>query len=390
MKKRTLALNMIVGPGDSAELKRCLDSIDAKLFFDEIVIVVTTEDELVLKTAMEYTNKVYKHQWTSKRYPHGNFALARNKALDNTVSDYVMWLDADDEVDKTEVESLNKFHIILNDNNFDYYLASYILGNNEVMVRERVWKNNPTLRWRYPVHENISINEFVHSNATINGLNIYHKPLKDCRVSLNRNMKILEHEHLYGDTDSHLKYCYAKEMYNISILDENDEMKSQAIKLYEKVLSEQECSEDNLAVIAFTLAMEYGDTNNQQKAETYARISMGFSDRYAEPAIILGDVYSDRGIKRKSIEYYKQALTKKNNTFGVQNLKFYNEIPREKLMIAYCEINEPEKSLCQIKQLLKIKKSDIATNLRKNILTEMLKFYTEEEKEEIPEGVNRF
>ena len=72
---KTLGLNMIIGPGDGLDLERCLLSCQALELFDEVVLVVTTEDKTTNNMVNTYASdkcKVLKHKWDSDEYPLGH------------------------------------------------------------------------------------------------------------------------------------------------------------------------------------------------------------------------------------------------------------------------------------------------------------------------------
>jgi len=85
----SLSLCMIVRD-EEACLGRCLNSV-AELA-PEIIVVDTGSNDRSVDIAKEFGAKVWQFDWT------GDFAQARNVSLAHAVGDWVLWLDADEEL----------------------------------------------------------------------------------------------------------------------------------------------------------------------------------------------------------------------------------------------------------------------------------------------------
>ncbi len=87
---RTIALAMIVR-NEAARLADCLNSVKGQV--DEIVIVDTGSTDHTVDVARQYTDKVMFYAWDN------DFAAARNFALEQTNSTWILSLDADEQLD---------------------------------------------------------------------------------------------------------------------------------------------------------------------------------------------------------------------------------------------------------------------------------------------------
>ena len=332
---KLLALNMIVGGGEQVELERCLNSVVPSGLFDEIIIVLTTKDEKVKEVAEKFTDKIFYHPWTSRRYPHGSFALARNAALRETESEFVMWLDADDIV-KTIGDPLQ---IATNLRNYiqgcpyDFFTMEYKLTFDKndncqtKILRERIFKRKPEIFWSFPVHEQLTLDPKVNSSAIINGVTVEHRPLTPPDSSIGRNEKILKYE-LTHYPSFHLQFWLAKELYGSG-------RKKLAVPILEEIVDAQIGTTDTMSTACVYIANYYLnciDEPDIDKAETYCRISFGFNNCYDEPLVFLGDIYKKRKNERKAAEFYRKALQKEFNGLGVQSIEFYKKIPSLRLM----------------------------------------------------------
>lgn len=85
----TISLCMIVKDEEQV-LERCLDSV--KELVDEIVIVDTGSTDATKDIAARYTDRLFHFEWNH------DFSAARNFSFRQATQDYILWLDADDEL----------------------------------------------------------------------------------------------------------------------------------------------------------------------------------------------------------------------------------------------------------------------------------------------------
>ncbi|MEE9260777.1 MAG: glycosyltransferase family 2 protein, partial [Candidatus Scalindua sediminis] len=95
----TISLCMIV-KNEEKFLPTCLESI--KDYVDEIIIVDTGSTDSTVEIARRYNAKIYHHAWEN------SFSKARNHSLKYATCDWILWLDADEEVDKKDAYKLKK------------------------------------------------------------------------------------------------------------------------------------------------------------------------------------------------------------------------------------------------------------------------------------------
>ncbi|MFZ5595903.1 MAG: glycosyltransferase [Bacillota bacterium] len=147
----SITLAMIVR-NEEAKLARCLESVRGAV--DEIVIVDTGSSDRTLEIAGKYTDKVYSCSWT------GDFSAARNYSLDRAESQWILCLDADEELDmshgdlRTLVKNCNgpeAFFLPLH-NKIDETPGSY----NRYLVL-RLFKKSSDYRFRGKIHEQITV-----------------------------------------------------------------------------------------------------------------------------------------------------------------------------------------------------------------------------------------
>jgi glycosyltransferase involved in cell wall biosynthesis len=84
-----LSVAMMV-KNEEAHLKRCLDSVLP--LFPEIIVLDTGSTDSTMEIAKKYTRHVYHQSWQD------NFALHRNKSFSYATGDWVLQIDADEEL----------------------------------------------------------------------------------------------------------------------------------------------------------------------------------------------------------------------------------------------------------------------------------------------------
>ena len=69
-------------------------------FADEIVVVDTGSNDKSKEIAKKFTDKVYDFEWVD------DFSKARNFAFSKATMPYLMWIDADDFIDETNINKI--------------------------------------------------------------------------------------------------------------------------------------------------------------------------------------------------------------------------------------------------------------------------------------------
>lgn len=347
----TLGLNIIVGPGEAKILERCLKSFNAANVFDEIVIVNTSLDENVNIVAKKYTDKVFFFQWESERYPYGNFGGARDFARQQSTTDKIMWLDTDDVLLSQYVDKWEKtIELIKKDEHADILMWSMpyaiIVDDNGSPItwfrRERIFDRDK-IQWKRPIHELMFPEWDMVKNAVINGVYITHMPSKPTYASAIRNVKILEHEfYKNDDRDVQTKYFLGRDYIFTG-------QHEKGIALLEEIVQDINVSYEMLYAIAMELVWfySYGCSNprpaldtfkkeNALSVEGWCRLAISFAPEYAEPCVVLGDVYWHRGDVAASKRMYTVAMKKKLGVGKFQSPPMYAEVPAERLTRVNC------------------------------------------------------
>jgi len=356
---KTLALNMIVGANDGDLLNRLLSSFDCRGFYDEIVIVCTTKDQRVNEIAHCFTDKVFTRSWTSERYPHGDFAGARQQALDNTTTDYVMWLDSDDMLeckvlDGNLSKALENTRTFLDRFSFDCYLMKYVterdVNGAEIMAlfRERIWKRSTMAKWEHPCHEQLTLMNH-HKILPLAGINIDHQPVKTMGAGMTRNLKILEHEYRNHRT-RHSAYYFARDLIVAGRQEEAVPILCEIVDKYngDNTYIYEACMD--LAKIYLYDKMQAGNISRVKYetadiAEQYLRVAVEVSNRNAEPYVYIGDMWQANGLIDEAVTAYKTAMGKDYGQGTIQQAAYYEPLPASRLSKIYHDKGEIEQAI---------------------------------------------
>lgn len=194
---RVAAILIVKGTADEAKhLRRCLLNITP--FVDHVFLNINVKRGQkvapeVLKEVRKYHQKYASHIVTTWR---DDFAAARNDNLAQVTDDYdwIIWLDADDTVDKPgkirKVAELSK--------NYDSIFVDYLYDHDEeqnpltVHLVARMFKNNGANKWQGRIHETLVETRGLTQGATKDFMVVHHSGGARTTRSYTRNIKLLE------------------------------------------------------------------------------------------------------------------------------------------------------------------------------------------------------
>lgn len=200
----SLAICMIV-KNEECVIGRCLDC--AKEFADEIIIVDTGSTDKTKEIVAQYTDKIYDFPWIN------DFSAARNFSFSKATKEYIMWLDADDVIDSTNLQAIKELKNSL-DSAMDMVMMKYDVAFDEKgnptfsYYRERIFKRSMNYQWISEIHEIIPIT----GNVIYSSIAVFHKKMNPNEPQ--RNLKIFEQMVTEGkQLDPRQNYYYARELY---------------------------------------------------------------------------------------------------------------------------------------------------------------------------------
>lgn len=144
MKRPLLTASLIVR-NEEKFLGACLASLQGAV--DEIVVVDTGSTDRSKEIAESAGACVYDFQWTN------NFSEARNRALDLSTGEWILYIDADE---KVRPETVSNLRAELSDpSHVGYEVLLHPRPNQTPYWVLRLFRNHPSVRFRGIIHENM-------------------------------------------------------------------------------------------------------------------------------------------------------------------------------------------------------------------------------------------
>lgn len=334
MSEKLLSLCLIVGPGESKELKRCMESCKGDLF-DEICITHATkdEDEEVLKIAREYTDNVTTFEWCN------DFSAARNYNFSQATGKHIFWLDADDEIKPEDYQKLIEIKDKLTP--YDIVMLQYVYSHDDkdrpqvILPRERIVRNCEKIKWNDIIHEYLNMEPSFNMTKR-EDIFIHHYRTK--AFDPKRNLTLLEKAYNEKNPSTRICFYYGKELADSGMWDK-------AIPVLEKYINDGKGFIDNLAVACIKLSRYYYSKNRLNDAKAIALKGIRFNRGYAENYVLVGDAHFEQKNREAAIDYYEEAMTKKLGGTGMSQLtEYYRFIPAWRLATIYTVMHEFKKA----------------------------------------------
>lgn len=323
----TLSICLIV-KDEEETLPRCLESV--KDIADEIVIVDTGSRDKTAEVARRYTRNVYDFAWCE------DFSAARNFSFSKAHGDFVMWLDADDVIDKCNAQ---KIFEIVQSGGFDVAMLKYAAACDKagnptfVYFRERIFLRSLGWEWQGAVHEAIE----PRGNVKYFDACIYHKKTKINPPM--RNLRIYQGLISGGKKLSpREKFYYGRELFF-------NGMYAESIAVLKDFLSGDGWVENKIEA-ARTIYRAYVALGKKQEALYALACGFLFSFPHAEDCCILASYFEEQNDVRSAIYWYERALAspEKAEDGGFCNCDCLGYFPAIRLCVLYDKSGDMQKA----------------------------------------------
>jgi len=152
---------------ESSVLADCLASI--RDIVDEIVVVDTGSVDDSVEIARHYDARVIHHPW------RGDFAEARNVALDAAHGDWILYIDADERLSGGDRASVEQMLTGASEVAFRLLLTPDLVSTP--YLEYRLWRHDPRIRFHGQIHEKVTPS--IAAVAEADG-----RPISDCELLL--------------------------------------------------------------------------------------------------------------------------------------------------------------------------------------------------------------
>ena len=146
---QTISACMIV-KNEEKFLPGCLESI--KGLVDEIIVVDTGSTDRTMEIARQYGAKIYEHPWQN------DFSLHRNQSINYGTCDWILIIDADEELDPSEHETIKMAVKRKDVDSISFVVYNKIqLGRVGFLNSHRMFRNHKGFRYHGIVHNQLEI-----------------------------------------------------------------------------------------------------------------------------------------------------------------------------------------------------------------------------------------
>lgn len=311
---------------EAHHLADCLQSV--KNVVDEMIIVDTGSTDNTIKIADSFNAKIFHFDWTN------DFSAARNFALSKSNCNWILYLDADERLDKNSAERLKDYASFSDNAGYYCTIKSYDTQakRNDTIRYIRFFKNHPNAKFTGKVHEQITPSleklnyKFIHSDILIHHIG-YDISKEGKKQKALRNLKLLEEE-----------YVSTKSEYVLFQIAQSN-----------FILENYETARE-----IFLQLINSKSLNNQFKAESFSYLSQIFFNNF----------------QNEQAEHYITEAIKLNNT-----QTFYHLL-RSKILLRIGNFSETKKELLKALELSKNSEKLQYKNLQQvNISAEEIIFY---------------
>lgn len=217
MPSPTISLCMIL-KNEEDIIDQCLASVHE--FVDELIIVDTGSTDQTVDICQKYNSSIFSYQWNE------DFANARNFGLSQANGDWILWIDADEVLEKSNrqliIDTISNtkasmfFMPIIN-----YYGDSLPIKDEQAYLyyQPRLFRNHLGIKFHNRIHEVPKFPESEHAQYTIESIEVpihhygYIKEVTDRKNKSTRNLQILYEEYEKTEHSPWIEYHLASELY---------------------------------------------------------------------------------------------------------------------------------------------------------------------------------
>ncbi|MBP2644563.1 MAG: glycosyl transferase family 2 [Firmicutes bacterium] len=300
----TISLCMIT-LNEEKNLRRCLESVRGGV--DEIIIVDTGSTDATCQIAREYGAVVQFYTWND------SFSDARNVSLELASGDWILFLDADEELSKDSVPVLRK---IVEDPTVEGYfltIMNYVgdegSGNQSPDAVFRLFRNRPDYRFSGAVHEHV-IGSILKKNSQPQfrfdeGLILFHYGYLNNQMEEkdkgHRNLRLIERGVEAEPDNVMMQYYYGTELYRFGEY-------AKAAAQFVKAAEGNAIHVDHLPKLLRNLVLAYYQGHCPDQALETIEKSLKKFPEFADLYYLQGSIYYDGQDYGRAYAAFQQAL----------------------------------------------------------------------------------
>ena len=304
----TISLCMIV-KNEEENLRRCLDSVRDSV--DEIIVVDTGSTDRTVEIAESYGARIFNHPW------EGSFSKARNYSLKYATCDWILILDADEELKREDAPRLRDIT-----KNNEIKIVSFVINNkykdstqegHAQMVR--LYRNFNGVHYKGIVHNAIQYSDkCFYSSMTVihHGYNLSEEKMDEKFIRTSTLLK----KQIEADPHNPVPHMYI----GVSYMDRR--MYEEAITSSKSAISlaeENGLNKKDFLVSYYIVSAAYFEINEFKESEIYAMKSVKMDNHFLDGHCLLA--FANYNLKEydrfmEASEDYLAAWNRITNTYS--------------------------------------------------------------------------
>ncbi len=200
-EQRPLLSAALIVKNEERNLPRCLRSIQSLV--DEVIVLDTGSTDRTIEIARELGAKVFEEPWQD------DFSLHRNHSIEKASGEWVLTIDADEELVDTNVEETR--HRLRSGDLPPVLLVrehlQYPHGRAVTYYNPRILKADSGIRYVYRVHEQLDSGD---TRSLLSNVHLLHHGYMDEATQLAKERRNLKLALAMPDNDPHALHCRAR------------------------------------------------------------------------------------------------------------------------------------------------------------------------------------
>jgi tetratricopeptide (TPR) repeat protein len=286
---------------EEANLPGALDSVDR--IMDEIVICDTGSHDRTVACAWLYGATVVTEIWQD------DFSRPRNRAIEASHCDWILWMDADDRLEPASAPALQRLWRSASPQAAAFCIVNQLRDMPPVeFLQTRLFPRRPAIRFERRIHEQIMFSAqraglplTRHDTIRINHTG-YHDPAVH-RTKALRNLALIRTEQSFTPGDPTLAMSAADACYTLGDLDE-------ALREYQGICADERLHAINADVFVqahINCGLICFSRRQYDAARRYFFRSLYLDAKRTEAWFYLGRTMSLHGRNREAVEFFLQA-----------------------------------------------------------------------------------
>lgn len=299
----------IIMKNEQQVVLRMLNSIQKHV--DEIIVVDTGSTDQSVAIVEKAGIKVYQFEWTN------SFAEARNYSLSLATSDWIFWIDCDEELIVPDQYSLKDHLLEIKEETLGKCLIANLVSDTDsseahyIMPQYRLFKRSENYQYVNAIHEHIYIDDEVKELKSFNMKWMikhygYLQSVVDEKNKSERNISLITHAISDGDNNPWLFYHLASEYYRLQLYKEAFELVNAAIQLF---LDKQQYPPSLLYKMKYDILIATASYDSILQA---IPLALQLYPDYA-------DLYFYQAISYYALKKYDQAIEAFNTCLTIEN-----------------------------------------------------------------------